>query len=95
VEWIEKCNKSGESGLHINKRSRLKRPVPEAPEEKMQQLEMENEILRAFQKEYERWDAKHLDSKCSKDSEIDIWYRICVNCWTYSKRLLQMDENKG
>ena len=33
MEWIEKCNKSGESGLHINKRSRLKRPVPEAPGE--------------------------------------------------------------
>ena len=36
---------------------------PDSPEEKIRQLEMENEVLRAFREECERWDAKNSGTK--------------------------------
>lgn len=57
-EWLQKYAKEGYSGLTTRKRGRPKKAEPKTAEEKIQQLEMENEVLRSFREECERWDAK-------------------------------------
>lgn len=61
--WLADYQKSGEEGLSTHKRGRPRKPQPNTPEEKIRQLEMENEVLRAFQEEFERWDAKNCGTK--------------------------------
>lgn len=62
-QWFEDYQKCGEDGLSTRKRGRPRKPQPNTPEEKIRQLEMENEVLRAFLEEYERWDAKNSGTK--------------------------------
>lgn len=57
-EWLSKYAKEGNSGLTTRKRGRPKVNEAKTPDERIRQLEMENEILRSFMEEYERWDAK-------------------------------------
>ena len=53
----------GVEGLSSRIRGRPRKPQPNTPEEKIRQLEMENEVLRAFREECERWDAKNSGTK--------------------------------
>jgi transposase-like protein len=58
-EWLERYSKKGYEGLTTQKRGRPKAAAePTTAETRMKQLEMENEVLRSFLEEYERWDAK-------------------------------------
>lgn len=57
-EWLERYAKDGYTGLTTRKRGRPKRIEAKSDAERIKQLEMENEVLRAFQEEYERWNAK-------------------------------------
>ena len=59
----QEYKKRGEEGLSTRKRGRPRKPQPNTPEEKIRQLEMENEVLRAFREECERWDAKNSGTK--------------------------------
>lgn len=61
--WFTNYHRRGVEGLTNKKRGRPKRPQPSTLEEKLRQLELENEVLRAFQKECERWDAKNSGTK--------------------------------
>ena len=61
--WFQDYQKRGEEGLSTRKRGRPRKPQPNTPEEKIRQLEMENEVLRAFREECERWDAKNSGTK--------------------------------
>ncbi len=56
-EWLNKYAKEGYAGLSTRKRGRPKRIEANTPEERIRQLEMENEVLRSFREECERWDA--------------------------------------
>lgn len=62
-QWFSDYQHHGEEGLSTRRRGRPKRAQANTTEEKIRQLEMENEVLRAFQEECERWDAKNLDTK--------------------------------
>ena len=62
-QWISDYQHHGEEGLSTRKRKRKKKPQPKTPEEKIRQLEMENEVLRSFLEEFERWDAKNSGTK--------------------------------
>ena len=62
-QWFQDYQKRGEEGLSTRKRGRPRKPKPNTPEEKIRQLEMENEVLRAFREECERWDAKNSGTK--------------------------------
>ena len=62
-QWFTDYQRHGEEGLSTRKRGRPRRPQPNTPEEKIRQLEMENEVLRTFQKECERWGCKELRYK--------------------------------
>ena len=57
-EWLSKFAKEGYAGLTTRKRGRPKKIGVETPDERIRQLEMENEVLRSFLKDSERWDAK-------------------------------------
>ena len=56
--WLSAYSKGGYNGLTTRKRGRPKRPEPKSDAERIRQLEMENEVLRSFLEECERWDAK-------------------------------------
>jgi transposase len=58
LRWVARYNESGIDGLKLKHRGRPTKPKANTPEERIRQLEMENEVLRAFQQECERWDAK-------------------------------------
>jgi|GEM_PF-2279796 Transposase. len=62
-QWFENYQKHGEIGLNKCRRGRPRKPQPNTPEEQIRQLKIENEVLRAFLKECERWDAKKSDTK--------------------------------
>lgn len=57
-QWFDHYQQKGETGLTNRRRERQRKPTPNSPEEKIKQLEMENEVLRSFLEECERWDAK-------------------------------------
>ena len=57
-EWLERYAKDGYTGLTTHKRGRAKQIEPDSDAARIRQLEMENEVLRAFQKECERWNVK-------------------------------------
>ena len=57
-EWLSRYARDGYAGLTTRKRGRPKRIEPTSDAERIRQLEMENEVLRTFQEEYERWNAK-------------------------------------
>ena len=57
-EWLSAYAKNGYDGLTARKRGRPKRIDPKSDAERIRQLEMENEVLRSFLEECERWDAK-------------------------------------
>ena len=56
--WLSAYAKRGYDGLTTRKRGRPKRETPKSDAERIRQLEMENEALRSFLEECERWDAK-------------------------------------
>jgi len=56
-EWLSRYAKEGYSGLTTRKRGRPKTVMPKTDAERIRHLEMENEVLRAFLEECERWDA--------------------------------------
>ncbi len=56
--WLSAYTKNGYDGLVTKKRGRPKRAEPQSDAERIRQLEMENEVLRSFLEECERWDAK-------------------------------------
>ena len=56
--WLSAYAKRGYDGLTTRKRGRPKRETPKSDAERIRQLEMENEVLRSFLEECERWDAK-------------------------------------
>jgi transposase-like protein len=56
-EWLSRYAKEGYAGLSTRQRGRPKRIEANTPEERIRQLEMENEVLRSFREECERWDA--------------------------------------
>lgn len=62
-QWFSDYQHHGEEGLTHRRKGRPRKPQPNSPEEKIRQLEMENEVLRAFLEEYERWDAKSSNSR--------------------------------
>ena len=62
-QWLSDYRHNGEDGLSTRKRGRPRKPKPNTPEEKIRQLEMENEVLRAFREECERWDVKSSGTK--------------------------------
>lgn len=62
-QWFSDYQQKGEAGLTNRRRGRPRKPVPNSPEEKIRQLEMENEVLRSFLEECERWDAKKSNTK--------------------------------
>jgi len=63
-EWTYRYTKKGEAGITDLRRGRpRKQNTEETPGERIKQLEMENEVLRSFLEEYERWDAKGSSSK--------------------------------
>ncbi len=62
-QWFTDYQRHGEERLNTRKRGRPRKPEPKTPEEKIRQLEMENEVLRSFLKECERWDAKNSGTK--------------------------------
>lgn len=62
-QWMTFYQQRGAEGISDRKRGRPLRPHPDTPEEKIKRLEMENEVLRSFLEECERWDAKNLGSK--------------------------------
>ncbi|MDO4811008.1 MAG: helix-turn-helix domain-containing protein [Eubacteriales bacterium] len=62
-QWFSDYQHRGEEGLTNRKRGRPRKPQPNTPEEKIRQLEIENEVLRAFLEECERWDAKNSGTK--------------------------------
>lgn len=62
-QWFSDYQHKGLEGLTKKKRGRPRRSQANTPEEKLRQLEMENEVLRAFREECERWDAKNLGTK--------------------------------
>ena len=62
-QWFTDYQRHGEEGLSTRKRGRPRKPQPNTLEEKIRQLEMENEVLRAFREECERWDAKNSGTK--------------------------------
>ena len=62
-QWFTDYQRRGEEGLSTRRRGKPRKPQPNTPEEKIRQLEMENEVLRAFLEECERWDAKNSDTK--------------------------------
>ena len=47
-QWFEDYQKRGEEGLSTRKRGQPRKPQPNTPEEKIRQLEMENELMRDF-----------------------------------------------
>lgn len=57
-QWFQDYQKRGAEGLSTRKRGRPGKPQPNTAEEKIRRLETENEVLRAFLEECERWDAK-------------------------------------
>ena len=57
-DWLERYTKGGYEGLSLAKRGRPRRPQPTSQEDRIKQLEMENEVLGAFLEECERWGAK-------------------------------------
>lgn len=57
-EWLGRYARDGYAGLTTRKRGRPKQIEPKSDAERIRQLEMENEVLRAFREEYERWNAK-------------------------------------
>ena len=57
-EWLERYAKEGYGGLTTRKRGRPKPEGSMTDGERIKQLEMENEVLRSFLEECERWDAK-------------------------------------
>lgn len=57
-EWLSRYAKEGYAGLTTRKRGRPKTEEPKTDAERIHQLEMENEVLRSFLEECERWDAK-------------------------------------
>lgn len=57
-EWLSRYAKEGRAGLTTHKRGRPKRTEAKNNEERIRQLEMENEVLRSFLEAYERWDVK-------------------------------------
>lgn len=61
LRWLSRYNENGLDGLRLRQRGRPTKPKPNTPEERIRQLEMENEVLRAFRQECERWDARPLD----------------------------------
>lgn len=56
--WLSAYAKNGYDGLTAKKRGRPKKTEPKSDAERIRQLEMENEVLRSFLEECERWDAK-------------------------------------
>jgi len=62
-QWFNHYQQKGEAGLTHLRKGRPRKPIPNTPEEKIRQLEMENEVLRSFLEECERWDAKKSDTK--------------------------------
>lgn len=62
-QWFSDYQHHGEEGLSTRKRGRPRKPEPKTLEEKIRQLEMENEVLRSFLEECERWDAKNSGTK--------------------------------
>ena len=62
-QWFSDYQHRGEEGLSTRRRGRPKKTQPNTPEEKIRQLEMENEVLRSFLEECERWDANNSDTK--------------------------------
>lgn len=62
-QWFTNYQHRGEEGLRTRKRGRPRKSQPNTPEERIHQLEMENEVLRAFLEECERWDAKSFGTK--------------------------------
>lgn len=62
-QWLSDYQHHGEEGLRTRKRGRPRKSQPDTPEGRMRQLEMENEVLRAFLEECERWDAKNSGTK--------------------------------
>ena len=64
AKWEENKNDDSTATQEsTRKRGRPRKPQPNTPEEKIRQLEMENEVLRAFREECERWDAKNSGTK--------------------------------
>lgn len=57
-EWASRYAHGGTEALNKARRGRPRKPEPNSPEERIKQLEMENEVLRTFLEECERWDAK-------------------------------------
>ena len=62
-QWLSDYQHRGEEGLSTRRRGRPRKPQPNTPEEKIRQLEMENEVLWSFLEECERWDANNSDTK--------------------------------
>lgn len=58
-EWFRAYKKEGYDGLKPKSKGRprkaLKDPIPQSLEERVKQLEMENELLRSFLSETGRW----------------------------------------
>ncbi len=62
-QWFSDYQHKGLEGLTQKKRGRPRKSQANTPEERLKQLEMENEVLRAFQEECERWDVKNLGTR--------------------------------